>query len=125
MRLISCNTFQSTCSDLWEINHGDVTKGIDNDRFLFQKHVSRCFYLEYVDENVLLGLLGAADVLQDDGVVHALGVRLVQVVSVRLVPLLEGQEDLVLVCAHDLNVLEEEEEGLKMRTTSMMRTLEE
>lgn len=73
-----------------------------------------CFYLEDVDENALLGLLGAADVLQDDGVVHALRVRLVQVVGVRLVPLLEGQEDLVLVCAHDLNVLPEEEEGVKI-----------
>lgn len=80
----------------------------------FKKHISSCFYLEYVDKNILLRLLGAADVLQDDGVVHALGVRLVQVVSVRLVPLLEGEEDLVLVRAHNLNVLEEEE-GLRIR----------
>lgn len=93
-----------------------MTDSFSKDTFLV------AFYLEYVDENVLLGLLGAADVLQDDGVVHALGVRLVQVVRVRLVPLLEGQEDLVLVRAHDLNVLEEEE-GLKIRQDG--KTLEE
>lgn len=39
-------------------------------------------HLKYVDENVLLRLLGAANVLQDNGVVDALGVRLVQVICI-------------------------------------------
>lgn len=72
---------------------------------------SSSFYLKYVDENVLLGLLGAADVLQDNGVVDALGVWLVQVVRVRLVPLLEGKEDLVLIRAHYLNILQRRREA--------------
>lgn len=63
-------------------------------------------HLEYVNENVLFRLLGAPDILQDDGVVDALGVRLVKVVSVWLVPLLEGEEDLVLICTYYLNILE-------------------
>lgn len=80
-------------------------------------HFSTLSHLKYVNENVLLWLLGAANILQNDGVVDALGVRLVQVICVWLVPLLEGEEDLVLIRTHYLNILEryggrrEEEKG--------------
>lgn len=71
-------------------------------------------HLQDIDEDVLLWLLGAADIFQYDGVVDALRVWLVQVISVRLVPLLEGEEDLVLICTHDLNILvENNKEGRK------------
>lgn len=69
-------------------------------------------YLQNVNENILLWLLGAANIFQDDGVVDAFGIWLVQVVCVWLVPLLEGEEDLVLICAHYLNILENETEKL-------------
>ncbi len=68
-------------------------------------------HLEYVNEDVLLWLLGAANIFQDDGVVDALGVRLVQVICVWLVPLLEGEEDLVLIRTHYLDILGTEMEG--------------
>lgn len=68
-------------------------------------------HLKYVNEDILLWLLGAANIFQDDGVVDALGVRLVQVICVWLVPLLEGEEDLVLVCTHYLDILGAEMEG--------------
>lgn len=71
-------------------------------------------HLKYVNENIFLWLLGAANVLQDDRVVDALGIRLVQVICVWLVPLLEGKEDLVLICTHYLHILKEwrkEKEG--------------
>lgn len=45
-------------------------------------HLSTLSHLEDVNENVLFRLLGAPDILQDDGVVDALGVRLVEVISV-------------------------------------------
>lgn len=64
-------------------------------------------YLQDVDEDILLWLFGAANILQDDGVVDALGVRLIQVICIRLVPLLEGEEDLVLICTYYLDVLED------------------
>ena len=68
-------------------------------------------HLQDVDEDVLLRLLGTANIFQHDGVVDTLGVRLVQVIGVWLVPLLEGEEDLVLVRTHYLNILEAEVEG--------------
>lgn len=62
-------------------------------------------HLQYVYKDALLRLLGAADVLQHDGVVDALRVRLVQVVGVCLVPLLQSQEHLVLIRTHYVDVL--------------------
>lgn len=77
-------------------------------RFVICVHDSlNSAHLKYVNENIFLRLLGAADVLQDDRVVDALGIRLVQVIGVGLVPLLEGKEDLVLVRAHYLHILKE------------------
>lgn len=68
-------------------------------------------HLQDVDEHILLWLPGAAHVLQHDGVIHTLHVRLVQIVGVRLIPFLDGQEHLVLVRADNLDILGWEESG--------------
>lgn len=62
-------------------------------------------HLQDINEDILLWLLGAAHIFQDHGVVDTLGIRLVQIIRVGLVPLLEGEENLVPVRTHYLNIL--------------------
>lgn len=56
-------------------------------------------YLQNIYQDILFWLLCAPDILQQDGVVNTLWVRLVQVVCVCLVPLLDSHKHLVFICA--------------------------
>lgn len=93
----SCTFKTELC---WKVLHGAYDHGLKQ-----CPHSNTPSHLKYVDEDILLWLLSAANIFQDNGVVDALGVRLVQVICVWLVPLLEGKEDLVLFRTHYLNIL--------------------
>lgn len=55
-------------------------------------------YLQNIYQDILFWLLCAPDILQQDGVVNALWVRLVQIVCVCLVPFLNSHKYLVFIC---------------------------
>ncbi len=59
-----------------------------------------------VDHAVASEPTAGPDVLQGQGEVYASRVRYVQVVGIVLVPLLDGGENLTLICAHNMHVLE-------------------
>lgn len=59
-----------------------------------------------VDHAVASEATAGPDVFQGQGEVHPMRVRYVQVVGIVLVPLLDGGENLTLICAHDMHVLE-------------------
>lgn len=77
---------------------------MNNKLKLHTDHISEetMTYLQYIYQDILLWLLCAPDVLQQDRVVNTLGVRLVEVVGVCLVPLLNSHEDLVFICTNYL-----------------------
>lgn len=59
-----------------------------------------------VDHAVASQATAGPDVLQGQGEVHPTRVRYVQVVGIILVPLLDSGENLTLICAHNMHVLE-------------------
>lgn len=61
-----------------------------------------------VDHAVASEATAGPDVFQGQGEVHPTRVRYVQIVGVVLVPLLDGGENLTLICAHNMHVLEKE-----------------